>query len=101
MWYGFLVDANSATNETATLLAKLKLQIKHIGFKKKIPIFWEARYKIESQMRLQAMRVVREDKLDGIIMFADDSNMHSSELFDEIQKVEWIGCYTRASSKHP
>ncbi|MFS8010903.1 putative 1,4-beta-D-xylan synthase [Helianthus anomalus] len=35
--------------------------------------------------------VVREEKLDGIVMFADDSNMHTLELFDEIQKVEWIG----------
>ena len=34
---------------------------------------------------------MREEKLDGIVMFADDSNMHSLELFDEIQKVEWIG----------
>ncbi|CAH1437611.1 unnamed protein product [Lactuca virosa] len=86
-----VVEAVGTTNETAALLAKLKLQIKHIGFKKKMPIFWNARHKLESEMRLQALRVVREEKLDGIVMFADDSNMHSLELFDEIQKVEWIG----------
>lgn len=34
---------------------------------------------------------MREENLDGIVMFADDSNMHSMELFDEIQKVKWIG----------
>jgi len=34
---------------------------------------------------------VREKKLDGIVMFADDSNMHSMELFDEIQNVKWVG----------
>lgn len=34
---------------------------------------------------------MREKKLDGIVMFADDSNMHSMELFDEIQTVKWIG----------
>lgn len=33
---------------------------------------------------------MREEKLDGIVMFSDDSNMHSLELFDGIQKVEWI-----------
>ncbi|KAI3500407.1 hypothetical protein L1887_36228 [Cichorium endivia] len=86
-----VVEAGGATNETSSLLAKSKLQIKHIGFEKKMPIFWEARHKMESQMRLRALRVVREEKLDGIVMFADDSNMHSLELFDEIQKVEWIG----------
>ncbi|KAK1433100.1 hypothetical protein QVD17_10006 [Tagetes erecta] len=86
-----VVEAGGATNETAALLAKSKLEIKHIGFEKKMPIFWEARHKMESQMRLRALRVVREEKLDGIVMFADDSNMHSLELFDEIQNVEWIG----------
>ncbi|XP_023754316.1 beta-1,4-xylosyltransferase IRX14 [Lactuca sativa] len=86
-----VVEAGGATNETAALLAKSKLQIKHIGFEKKMPIFWNARHKLESEMRLQALRVVREEKLDGIVMFADESNMHSLELFDEIQKVEWIG----------
>lgn len=36
-------------------------------------------------------RVVRGKKLDGIVVFADDSNMHSMEFFDEIQKVKEIG----------
>lgn len=36
-------------------------------------------------------RVVREQKLDGVVMFADDSNMHSMDLFDEIQSVKWYG----------
>jgi hypothetical protein len=36
-------------------------------------------------------RIVRKENLDGIVMFADDSNMHSMELFDEIQSVKWIG----------
>lgn len=34
---------------------------------------------------------MREQKLDGIVMFADDSNMHSMELFDEMQNVKWFG----------
>ncbi|KAM0032267.1 putative 1,4-beta-D-xylan synthase [Helianthus debilis subsp. tardiflorus] len=89
-----VVEAGGATNETAALLAKSKVKVKkvmHIGFEKKMPIFWEGRHKVESEMRLKALRVVREEKLDGIVMFADDSNMHSLELFDEIQNVEWIG----------
>ncbi|KAD7479361.1 hypothetical protein R6Q59_008219 [Mikania micrantha] len=90
-----VVEAGGVTNETAALLessrSKSKLQIKHLGFEKKMPIFWNARHKLESEMRLHGLRVVREEKLDGIVMFADDSNLHSLELFDEIQKVEWIG----------
>ena len=34
---------------------------------------------------------MREERLDGIVMFADDSNMHCMELFDEFQRVKWIG----------
>ncbi|GFQ02818.1 probable beta-1 4-xylosyltransferase irx14h [Phtheirospermum japonicum] len=56
------------------------------------------RHKLESSMRLHALRIflkihriVREKRLDGIVMFADDSNMHSLELFDEIQNVKWLG----------
>ncbi|KAI7729083.1 hypothetical protein M8C21_018407 [Ambrosia artemisiifolia] len=86
-----VIEAGGVTNETAALLERSKIRVMHVGFEKKMPIFWEGRHKIESQMRLHALRVVREEKLDGIVMFADDSNMHSLELFDEIQKVEWIG----------
>lgn len=35
--------------------------------------------------------MVRDRKLDGIVVFADESNVHSMELFDEIQKVKWMG----------
>lgn len=34
---------------------------------------------------------MRDRKLDGIVVFADDSNMHSMEMFDEIHKVKWVG----------
>ncbi|XP_059641064.1 beta-1,4-xylosyltransferase IRX14-like [Cornus florida] len=86
-----VVEAGGATNETASLLAKSGLRTIHIGLGQKMPILWEGRHQMEVQMRLRALRVVRERKLDGIVMFADDSNMHGVELFDEIQNVKWIG----------
>ncbi|XP_028100949.1 probable beta-1,4-xylosyltransferase IRX14 [Camellia sinensis] len=86
-----VVEAGGRTNETASLLAKSGLRVIHIAIDEKMPIYWEDRHQMEVRMRLQALRVVREEKLDGILMFADDSNMHSMELFDEIQKVKWIG----------
>lgn len=46
---------------------------------------------MEARMRLHALRVVRERKLDGVVVFADDSNIHSMEFFDEAQKVKWMG----------
>ncbi|KAL3525665.1 hypothetical protein ACH5RR_014037 [Cinchona calisaya] len=86
-----VVEAGGVTNETASLLAKSGLNTIHVEFGQKMPILWEDRHKLEAKMRLHALRVVREKKLDGIVMFADDSNMHSMELFDEIQNVNWIG----------
>ncbi|KAK6151213.1 hypothetical protein DH2020_016145 [Rehmannia glutinosa] len=86
-----VVEAGGATNETSSLIAKSGLKNIHIGFGGKMPFLWEDRHKLESRMRLHALRIVREKRLDGIVMFADDSNMHSLELFDEIQNVKWVG----------
>ncbi|KAK4393266.1 Beta-1,4-xylosyltransferase IRX14 [Sesamum angolense] len=86
-----VVEAGGATNETASLIAKSGLRTIHIGFNGKMPVLWEDRHKLESRMRLHALRILREQRLDGIVMFADDSNMHSLELFDEIQNVKWVG----------
>ncbi|GLU20066.1 hypothetical protein SLE2022_362810 [Rubroshorea leprosula] len=86
-----VVEAGGASNETAALIRKSGLKTIHVGFNQRMPNSWEERHKLESKMRLHALRVVREKKLDGIVMFADDSNMHSMELFDEIQNVKWFG----------
>ncbi|KAL1196507.1 putative beta-1,4-xylosyltransferase IRX14H [Cardamine amara subsp. amara] len=86
-----VVEAGGISNETASFIAKSGLKTIHIGFNRKMPNTWEDRHKLETKMRLHALRVVREKKLDGIVMFGDDSNMHSMELFDEIQSVKWVG----------
>ncbi|KAK5784925.1 putative beta-1,4-xylosyltransferase IRX14H -like protein [Gossypium arboreum] len=86
-----VVEAGGVSNETASLIAKSGLKTIHVGFNQRMPNSWEERHKLESKMRLRALRIIREKKLDGIVMFADDSNMHSMELFDEIQNVKWFG----------
>ncbi|KAE8693329.1 putative beta-1,4-xylosyltransferase IRX14H [Hibiscus syriacus] len=86
-----VVEAGGISNETASLIAKSGLKTIHVGFNQRMPNSWDQRHKLESKMRLRALRIIREKKLDGIIMFADDSNMHSMELFDEIQNVKWFG----------
>ncbi|QDP16892.1 hypothetical protein Tsubulata_033995 [Turnera subulata] len=86
-----LVEAGGPTNETASIIAKSGLKTIHVGFSQRMPDSWEGRHQLEARMRLRALSIVREERLDGIVMFADDSNMHSMELFDEIQNVEWFG----------
>ncbi|GMI68809.1 irregular xylem 14 [Hibiscus trionum] len=86
-----VVEAGGVSNETASLIEKSGLKTIHVGINQRMPNSWDERHKLESIMRLHALRIVREKKLDGIVMFADDSNMHSMELFDEIQNVKWFG----------
>ncbi|XWS45225.1 hypothetical protein CRYUN_Cryun15aG0118000 [Craigia yunnanensis] len=86
-----VVEAGGVSNETASHIAKSGLKTIHVGFNQRMPNSWDERNKLESKMRIRALRIVREKKLDGIVMFADDSNMHSMELFDEIQNVKWFG----------
>ncbi|CAH9069294.1 unnamed protein product [Cuscuta europaea] len=95
-----VVEAGGTTNETSSLLAKSGLRIIHIGFREKIPILWKDRHNLESKMRVHALRHVRAEKLDGIVMFADDSNMHSLEFFDEIQRVKWVGAISVGILSH-
>ncbi|XP_038985829.1 probable beta-1,4-xylosyltransferase IRX14 isoform X2 [Phoenix dactylifera] len=81
----------AASNETANLLARSRLPVLHLPFPGRMPLRWSDRHRFESRMRLHALRVIKERRLDGIVVFADDSNIHSMELFDEIQKVKWVG----------
>ncbi|CAN0863954.1 Probable beta-1,4-xylosyltransferase IRX14H, partial [Linum grandiflorum] len=96
-----VVEAGGVTNETASIVSRsgLKNTI-HVGVEERMPNTWEGRHRLESQMRIRALRVVREKKLDGIVMFADDSNMHSMELFDEIQNVNWFGAVSLGILTH-
>ncbi|RID77230.1 hypothetical protein BRARA_A00158 [Brassica rapa] len=86
-----VVEAGGVSNETASIVAKSGVRVIHVGFDQRMPNTWEDRGKVEVLMRLRALRVVKEEKLDGVVMFADDSNMHSMEFFDEIQNVKWFG----------
>ena len=47
--------------------------------------------KVANEVLVCLCRVIRERKMDGVVVFADDSNVHSMELFDEVQKVQWMG----------
>lgn len=51
-----VVEAGGVTNETASLIAKSGLTTIHVGFSQRIPNSWEARHKLESRMRLHALR---------------------------------------------
>ncbi|KHN12824.1 Putative beta-1,4-xylosyltransferase IRX14H [Glycine soja] len=75
-----VVEAGRVTNETASIIAKSGLRTIHVGFNHRMTISWSDRHKLEAMMRLHALRIVRKERLDGIVIFADDSNMHTNNL---------------------
>ena len=51
-----VVEAGGVTNETASIIAKSGLRTIHVGFNQRMPNSWEARHKLETRMRLHALR---------------------------------------------
>ncbi|XP_074587375.1 putative beta-1,4-xylosyltransferase IRX14 [Curcuma longa] len=84
-------SAEPPSGETAALLARSGLRYLHVRFPDPMPDCWPDRRLTEARMRLRALRMIREERMDGVVVFADDSNVHSTELFEEAQKVNWIG----------
>lgn len=95
-----VVEAGGASNETASLLSRSQLTFHHLGFEEAMPAAWQERQQLETRLRIVGLRFVREHKLDGIVLFADDSNTHSLEFFDEVQKVNWLGTFSIGVLSH-
>eukprot|EP01018_Ginkgo_biloba_P021469 Gb_24197 [translate_table: standard] len=95
-----VVEAGGVSNETTFLLAQSRLPVYHLPFSERMPVTREDRRLMEIRMRIQGLRFVREKKLDGIVMFADESNTHSLDLFDEIQAVKWMGALSVGFLRH-
>ncbi|XP_042462541.1 probable beta-1,4-xylosyltransferase IRX14 [Zingiber officinale] len=92
--------ASSRSNDTAAFLARSGLHFLHVPFPHPMPEDSRYRRTTESRMRLHALRVVRDRGMDGIVVFADDSNVHSMELFDEAQRVKWMGAISMRILTH-
>jgi hypothetical protein len=52
-----VVEAGGVTNETALIIAKSGVKTLHIGFNQKMPNSWEGRHRLETKMRLRALRL--------------------------------------------
>lgn len=44
-----------------------------------------------ARLRMHALREVRKEKMDGVVVFADENGILRTELFDEAQKVKSVG----------
>jgi hypothetical protein len=43
---------------------------------------------------------VRRERLEGIVVFVDDSNTHSLEFFAEARRTEWFGAFSIGLLRH-
>ncbi|XP_073396971.1 probable beta-1,4-xylosyltransferase IRX14 isoform X2 [Physcomitrium patens] len=87
-----VIEAGGKTSRTADLLAQARVDnVVHLEHSKSMPVYFESRWIMESHLRVEALRFVRKKKLEGVVVFADDSNVYSMEFFNLIQKVEWVG----------
>lgn len=89
-----VVEAGGVSNETAALLVSSQLSYHHLGFHEVMPADSKHRQQLETRLRLEGLRFIGEQQLDGVVLFADDSNTYSSDFFDEAQKVDWIGFFS-------
>ncbi|CAM6127629.1 unnamed protein product [Calypogeia fissa] len=89
-----VVEAGERTSETAAILSTSGLSYHHLYLKDPMPAGWPERHRLATRLRIVGLRFIREHDLDGIVVFADESNAHRLELFDEVQKVEWVGAFS-------
>ncbi|CAM6040869.1 unnamed protein product [Sphagnum compactum] len=87
-----VMEAGGVTNETAHFLSIAHVhRLLHLGFDIPMPAGLNERSNLEAQMRVEGLRYVQKEKLEGVVVFADESNIHSLEFFTEAQKVDWVG----------
>ncbi|CAI5472160.1 unnamed protein product [Closterium sp. Yama58-4] len=97
----WVVVEATKTEETARLIAKAtigdsgaenpEVEIAHLSVEEEMAEDWDKRVLLEQRMRVVGLRYVREHRLDGIVVFADDSSVFSPKFFAEAQRVPWFG----------
>eukprot|EP00250_Pteridium_aquilinum_P007809 c17455_g1_i1 orf=231-1721(+) len=89
-----VIEAGGVSNETAALLSSSQLPFHHVGLPGAMPANWEGRFGMEARLRTKGLRFVRDRRLDGIVLFVDDSNTYSLDFFKEAQKTKWLGAFS-------
>ncbi|KAL2635443.1 hypothetical protein R1flu_006922 [Riccia fluitans] len=86
-----VIEAGGRSTETAAIISDSGFKVYHLHLAQPMPPEWSKRLHMEALLRLRGLRFIREKKLDGVVIFADESNSHRVELFDEAQRVQWFG----------
>ncbi|KAJ7958866.1 Glycosyltransferase [Quillaja saponaria] len=87
MW--IVVEMNSASMETAEILRKTGVMYRHLVCSKNFTNVKDRGI----QQRNTALEHIEHHRLDGIVYFADDDNIYSLELFEDLRDISRFGTW--------
>ncbi|XP_010530340.1 PREDICTED: probable beta-1,4-xylosyltransferase IRX9H [Tarenaya hassleriana] len=84
-----VVETNAASFETAEILRKTGVMFRHLVCKKTKANITDRGV----HQRNMALEHIELHKLDGIVYFADDDNVYSLELFENLRQISRFGTW--------
>ncbi|XP_010541258.1 PREDICTED: probable beta-1,4-xylosyltransferase IRX9H [Tarenaya hassleriana] len=84
-----VVEMNSQSVETAEILRKTGVMYRHLVCDKNVTDVND----MKVHQRNLAMAHIETHRLDGIVYFADDSNMYSLDLFGQMREIRRFGTW--------
>lgn len=91
-----VVEMNSASAETAEILRKSGVMHRHLVCKKNSTDLKDRGV----HQRNAALEHIELHRLDGIVYFADDDNVYSLELFEQMREIRRFGTWPVAMLAH-
>nr|XP_027190170.1 probable beta-1,4-xylosyltransferase IRX9H isoform X2 [Cicer arietinum] len=88
-----VVETNSQSEETADILRSSGIMYRHLICKMNLTNNTSHRRNL---MRNAAIAHIETHRLDGIVYFADDDNVYSVELFQQMREIRRFGTWTVA-----
>lgn len=85
-----VVEAGNISNATAAVLASSGLSFRHFSLQEVTP---ESSH-LNARLRTEGLRFIHEHRLEGVVVFADDTTTYNLNFFDEVRKVDWLGAFS-------
>ncbi|MCO5557510.1 hypothetical protein L7F22_011075 [Adiantum nelumboides] len=95
-----VVEAGGVSNETTEMLSQSRLSYYHLAIQEPMPADLRGKEQLEIHLKLEGLRFIRNHRLDGVVIFLDESNTFDLDLFDAAQKIAWFGTFLVGLLQH-
>ncbi|MCO5563321.1 hypothetical protein L7F22_016961 [Adiantum nelumboides] len=95
-----VVEAGGVSNETAEMLSQSRLSYYHLATQETMPADLRRKEQLEIHLKLEGLRFIRNHRLDGVVIFLDESIIFDVDLFDAAQKIAWFGTFLVGLLQH-